>query len=169
MTVSSNSNWGARSYSIIGFRNDFYYSSYNDKGISNEYNGSTGLISGVSGSNTVTFNTAYTGSTIPSGTVVVESYYGGTFTYPIGKGNLPTDNTWKYVEGYFGTNDILWDGNDSNGPWYAIPAEVRYASIYINIYGNDGTVPIKYSDIKVTPYQYSNGRMEEKVSIKCYD
>lgn len=169
MTVSSNSNWGARSHSRIGFRNDFYYSSYNDKGISNGYNGSTGLISGVSGSNTVTFNTAYTGSTIPSGTVVVESYDGGTFTYPVGKGRLPTDNTWKYVEGYFGTNDILWDGNDSNGPWYAIPAGVRYASIYINIYGNNGTVPIKYSDIKVTPYQYSNGRMEEKVSIKCYD
>ena len=169
MTVSSNSNWGARSYSRIGFRNDFYYSSYNDKGISNGYNNSTGLISGVSGSNIVTFNTAYTGSTMPSGTVVVESYDGATYTYPVGKGNLPTDNTWKYVEGYFGRNDVLWDGNDSNSPWYAIPAEVRYAYVILNLYSNTGTVPIKYSDIRVTPYQYSNGRMEEKVSIKCYD
>lgn len=169
MTVSSNSNWGACSYSRVGFRSDFYYTSYNDRGVSNGYNGSTGLISGVSGSNIITFNTAYTGSSMPSGTVVVESYDGGTFIYPIGKDNLPTDNTWKYVEGYFGMNDILWDGSDSNGPWYAIPAGVRYASVYINIYSNDGTVPIKYSDIRVTPYQYSNGRMEEKVSIKCYD
>lgn len=169
MTVSSNSNWGAFSYSVVGFRDSFYYSSYNDRGTSNGYNGSTGLISGVSGPNIVTFNTAYTGSTMPSGTVVVESYDGATWKYPVYKGDLPTDNTWKYVEGYFGANDALWDGDDSYGSWSAIPADARYASVFINIYSNDGTVPIKYSDIRVTPYQYSNGRMEEKVSIKCYD
>lgn len=169
MTVDSNSNWGTYQHSKIGFRNDFYYSSYNDRGTSNGYNGYTGLISGVSGSNTVTFNTAYTGSTMPSGTVVVESYDGATWRYPVSKEDLPTDNTWKYVEGYFGVNDVLWDGDNSNGSWYAIPAGARYASVLINIYSNDGTVPIKYSDIRVTPYQYSNGRMEEKVSIKCYD
>lgn len=169
MTVSSNSNWGAFSYSVVGFRDSFYYSSYNDRGTSNGYNGSTGLISGVSGSNIVTFNTAYTGSTMPSGTVVVESYDGATWKYPVSKKDLLTDNTWKYVEGYFGANDTLWDGDDSYGSWSAIPANARYASVCINICNNDGTVPIKYSDIRVTPYQYSNGRMEEKVSIKCYD
>lgn len=108
MTVASAANWTARSYSRVGFRSGSTWScsTYNDKGTSNMPSGSTGMIASVSG-NTVNFNTAYTGSTMPAGTVVVESYDGGTFPYPIGKGNLPTDNTWKYVEGYFGANNTV--------------------------------------------------------------
>ena len=51
---------------------------YNDVGTSDGYNGSTGIVKGTSGSNIILLNTAYTGSTIPSGTAIVESYDGGT-------------------------------------------------------------------------------------------
>ncbi len=67
--------------------------SYNDLGTSNAGTSSTaGLVSGVSG-NTVNFSTAYAGPNRASGTVVVESYDGGNYPYPISKGMLPTDNT----------------------------------------------------------------------------
>lgn len=164
MTVASNSNWASRSYSRLGFRSSIYNVSYNNVGTSNGYNGSTGLIKGTSGSNIVTFNTAYSGSTIPAGTCVVESYDGGTYPYPIQKGSLPTDNTWKYVEGYFGSQEALWDGA---GSWNAIPADARYVRLYLNIYSNNGSVPIKYSDMRIVPVSSENGRMEKKVSITC--
>ena len=66
---------------------------YNDIGTSAGYNGSTGIVQGISGSNIILLNTAYTGSTVPAGTAIVESYDGGTWPYPIQKGHLPTDNT----------------------------------------------------------------------------
>ena len=164
MTVASNSNWASRSYSRLGFRSSIYNVSYNNVGTSHGYSGSTGLISGTSGSNIVTFNTAYSGSTIPAGTCVVESKDGATYPYPIQKDNLPTDNTWKYVEGYFGSQEALWDGA---GSWNAIPADARYVRLYLNIYNNNGSVPIKYSDMRITPVTADNGRLEKKVSITC--
>ena len=51
---------------------------YNDIGTSAGYNGSTGIVKGVSGSNIILLNTAYSGNTIPAGTVIVESFDGGT-------------------------------------------------------------------------------------------
>lgn len=164
IAVASNSNWASRSYSRLGFRSSIYNVSYNNIGTSHGYNGSTGLIKGTSGSNVVTLNTAYSGSTIPAGTCVVESYDGGTYPYPIQKDKLPTDNTWKYVEGYFGAQGELWDGA---GSWNAIPADMRYIRLYMNIYSNNGSVPIKYSDIRITPLYSENGRIEKKVSITC--
>lgn len=160
MTVKSNANWGTYSYSRLGFRSGSA-KSYNDIGTSNGYNGSTGLISGISGTTIVNFNTAYSGNTIPVNTYVVESYDGGTFPYPISKGQLPTDNTWKYVEGYFG-NAGLWDG--SGGGWANLPLDVTHIMLYINIYSNNGTVPIKYSDIKIEAIT-GDSRYENKIQI----
>lgn len=160
MTVKSNANWGTYSYSKIGFRTNSN-KSYNDKGVSNGYNGSTGLISGVSGSTIVTFNTAYTGTTMPTNTYVVESFDGSTYPYPIMKAQLPTDNSWTYVEGYFGDKS-LWDGAGTG--WANIPFETTHVMLYLNIYTNDGTVPIKYSDIKIEPVS-GNGRYENKIQI----
>lgn len=167
MTVASNANWKARSYSRVGFRSNYYSSSWQDKGVSNVYNNSTGLISGTSGSTIVTFNTAYTGSTMASGTCVVEAYDGGVYPYPFGKGNLPTDNTWKYLETTFGTNNSMWDGSSSGG-WVTIPSGARYMKFGLNLYTNTGSVPIKYSDIRITPVIRDNGRMENKIAFKHY-
>lgn len=160
MVVKSNANWSAYSYSKVGFRSSSG-KSYNDKGTSNGYNNSTGLISGIEGSTIIKFNTAYTGSAMAKDTYVVESYDGGTYPYPVNKGALPTDNTWKYVEGYFGAKG-LWDG--SGGSWPNIPYDTTHIMLYINIYGNTGTVPIKYSDIKIEPIS-GNGRNENKIQF----
>ena len=162
MTVKSNNNWGSFTYSRIGFRTNTY-KSYNDKGTSGGYDGTTGLISGVSGNTIVTFNTAYTGSTMAANTYVVESYDGGTYPYPIQKASLPTDNTWQYVEGYFGMKGF-WDGNNSNGSWGGIPYDATHIQLLLNYYTNTGTVPIKYSDIKIEPVS-GDGRHENKIQI----
>jgi hypothetical protein len=98
---------------------------------------------------------------MPVNTYVVESFDGGTFPYPISKGMLPTNNEWKYVEGYFGAK-ALWDG--SGGAWSNIPYDATHVMLYINIYSNNGTVPIKYSDIKIEPIS-GNGRYENKIQI----
>lgn len=166
MTVASNANWVSRSYSRIGFRSNYYSSSWNDKGVSNG-NGSGSLISGTSGSTIVTFNTAYTGSAMASGTTVVEAYDGGTYPYPFSKSNLPTDNTWKYLEATFGTNNSMWDGASSGG-WLRIPSGARYMRFGLNLYTNTGSVPIKYSDIRITPVNRANGRLENKIAFKHY-
>lgn len=164
MTVKSNANWAQRSYGRVGFRSNGY-KSYNDLGISNGYNGSTGLISGIEGTTIVKFNTAYTGSIQAVNTYVVESYDGSTYPYPIQKSALPTDNTWKYVEGYFGSN-YLWDGNNNPSAWCNLPADVTHIQLYLNLYTNNGTVPIKYSDIRIE--QVSAGtfsRVENKIDF----
>lgn len=167
MKVASNANWIDRSYSRIGFRTSQYNSSYNDYGMSNS-NGSTGLISGISGADTVNFKVAYSGNTIPAGTFVVESYDGGTYPYPINKSSLPTDNTWKYVEGYFGTENSTWDG--AGGNWTALPTGATYISLYMNIYTNDSSVPIKYADIRIEEIGAADGeRHENKIQFKKID
>lgn len=145
MIVSKNNNWVEKSFSCVGFRT--YNCGYNDIGDFENKPAETGVISGVSGNTIVTFKTPYTGETIPTGTYVVESYHGGTYPYPIMKKQLPTDNTWKYVEGYFG-NDTVWDGASSNG-WLGAPADAEYIEIRLNLYTNNGTVPIKYCDFKL--------------------
>lgn len=168
VVVNSNANWIVRNYSRLGFRNNLYNSYYNDKGTSND-NGSAGIVSGITGSNTINLAVPYSGSTMPVGTVIVESYDGGTYPYPIGKSNLPTDNTWKYVEGYFGAADIAWDGASSSG-WAGIPSGADSMMIRLNLYANNGTVPIKYSDIRVEQVDGSDGaRREGKIQMKGVD
>lgn len=162
MTVKANTNWGTYSNSRLGFRSSRYVS-YNNTGTSNA-NGSAGLISGVSGTTIVTFSTAYTGTTMPVNTWVFESFDGSTYPYPIQKGNLPTDNEWKYVEGYFGSNQ-LWDG--AGGGWTGgLPADITQIRLYINIYSNNGTVPIKFSDIRIEPISTGSfNRYENKIDV----
>jgi hypothetical protein len=145
MVVSSNKNWVDKAYSGIGFRT--YNSSYNDKGLFVNTTLQNGIVSGVSGTTIITFKTPYNGETIPSGTYVVESYDGGTYPYLITKNLLPTDNTWKYVEGYLG-NDTIWDGASNSG-WLSIPMHAVSMEIWLNLYTNNGSVPIKYCDIKL--------------------
>ena len=161
MTVKSNANWRASSYSRLGFRSNSY-KSWNDQGLSNGYNGSTGLIQGIEGTTIVKFNTAYTGPNKAINQYVVEAFDGGTYPYPISKGMLPTDNSWKYVEGYFGAK-ALWDGSVGTA-WGNLPFETTDIMLYINIYSNTGTVPIKYSDIKIEAIS-GNGRNENKIQI----
>ena len=155
VTVANNANWADRSYGGLGFRSHQYTDYYNDKGSWNP-KGSTGVISGITGSNTINLKTAYTGTSMPSGTFVVENYDGSTYPYPIGKGNLPTNNTWKYVEGYFGRADYPWDGSDNIGVWGAIPSGTTSLQLQLNIYSNNGTVPIKYCDIRIEPVEGSD-------------
>lgn len=166
VSLTSGANWVVKNYSRLGFRKSSWSSSYNDDGTSNTVS-STGLIQSVSG-NTLTLAAAYSGANKPAGTVVVESYDGGTYPYPVNKSMLPTDNTWKYVEGYFGgTNNASWDGaTASNGAsWAAIPAEAAYVSLRLNLYTNNGSVPIKYSDIRIEPVSQSFNRAEKKIQI----
>lgn len=161
MTVKSNANWKTYSYSRLGFRSN-NYKSWNDQGVSNGYNNATGLIQGIEGTTIVKFNTAYTGPNKAVNQYVVEAFDGGTYPYPISKSMLPTDNTWKYVEGYFGAK-TLWDGSVGS-PWSSLPFETTEIMLYINIYSNTGTVPIKYSDIKIEAIS-GNGRNENKIQI----
>ena len=162
--VASNANWAAQSYSNLGFRSGGTWAmcTYNDIGTAT--NGSTGMVQGISGSDIILLNTAYTGNTIPSGTAIVETYDGGNYPYPISKGMLPTDNTWKYVEGYFGQADTLWNGSNTWGP---IPGEARKLYIQLNLYANNGSVPIKYADIKVEPIAGTGcERYESKIQLE---
>ena len=160
MTVKSNANWVARANSQVGFRSVSGVS-WNNVGTSNG-NGSTGLIQGKEGTTIVKFNVAYSGATRAVNTYVVESFAGSTYPYPIGKGQLPTDNTWKYVEGYFGAQ-ALWDGAVGTA-WQNLPYNATDIMLYLNIYSNTGSVPIKYSDIKIEPVTGS-ARHEQKIQI----
>lgn len=166
VSVKSNTNWKARSYSRLGFRSSSW-KSYNDVGTSAGYNGSTGIVSGVTGTTTINLNTPYTGATIPANTYIVESYDGGTYPYPIQKNQLDDftyDNpTWTYVEGYFGSNS-LWDG--SGGGWRGIPSDFTQIKLYLNIYTNDSSYPIKYRDIRIEPISAGTGsRNEQKIQL----
>lgn len=169
MKVTSNANWASKNYSRVGFRSSNTNVSWNDIGISNGVSGSGSFITGVSGSDTVNFASAYTGSTIPSGTVVVECYDGGQYPYPIQKFQLPTDDTWKYVEGYTGVasrDNYSWVGQDDVGTWQTVPVGIHQMRLYLNIYKNTGTVPIKYCGIRVEPISTgSSKRSDEKVII----
>lgn len=172
MTVSSNKNWIAKGYDGVGFRN--YATGYNNFGTFEHTNKATGVVSGVSGSNIVLFKIPYTGATIAKGNYVVESYRGNNYVYPMNKSMLPKDNTWKYLEGYFGSESFSgsWDGVDSMGSWPAIPKDATYMILKFNIYQNDGTVPIKFSDIKIEEVGTSFGdgnRRENKIQFKKYN
>lgn len=160
VTVKSNANWVADSSYMLGFRSN-RNKSYNDLGKS-----VTNIISGVTGSTTINLSTAYSGSTIASGKYVVEGYYGGTYPYPIQKSALPTDNTWKYVEGYFGSADIIYYGANNIGWGTGIPWETTHMYLALNIYSNNGTVPIKFSDIRVEPISGSGTcRYQNKIQV----
>ena len=165
ITLNSGNNWVSRAYSFLGFRKSQYSSSYNDYTVPNSQgNGSTGMIKSVSG-NIVTLNLAYNRDPVPAGTVIVESFDGSTWPYPISKGMLPTDNTWKYVEGYFGKANTTWDG--SGGNWSDIPLAAVKMKLCLNLYANTGTVPIKYADIRVEPVTISAcSRYDEKILVK---
>lgn len=169
MTVASNANWVSRSYSRVGFRSSLANVSWNDRGTSNSVASGGSFISGTTGSNVVNFATAYTGATIPTGTVVVESYDGATYPYPININQLPTDNSWKYVEGYIGRSsgdNYSWVGEDSLGQWLTTPVGVHRMKLYLNIYSNSGSVPIKFCGIRVEPVSSgSSKRSDEKVII----
>lgn len=167
VSVKSNANWGAYSYSRLGFRSSTW-KSYNDVGMSAGYNGSTGIVSGVTGTTTINLNTPYTGTTIPANTYIVESYDGGTYPYPIQKYQLrdfydDDHPTWSYVEGYFGSNS-LWDG--SGGGWRGIPSDFTQIKLCLNIYTNDSSHPIKYRDIRIEPISAGTGsRNEQKIQL----
>lgn len=162
ITVKSNANWIDRSYGGIGFRSNGNIA-WNDGGSWNP-NGSTGIIAGVTGTTVINLKTAYTGTAKAVNQYIVEKYDGSTYPYPISKGMLPTDNTWKYVEGYFGSNEV-WDGRSNSG-WTGLPLGTSYIKLYLNIYANTGTVPIKYSDIRIEPVSAGhNARYENKIQI----
>ena len=168
MTVASNANWKDLSYGRAGFRSNQYTVCHNDLGLSHGES-SSGFIAGVEGSNIVKFKSAYNGTTIPTGTVVVESRAGGVYPYPIQKASLPTDNTWKYVEGYFGAYNANWDGASTSNSWEALPTSCTHIGVRINLYSNTGSVPIKFSDIKIEEIGADDGqRHENKVQIKKY-
>lgn len=169
MTVASNANWSDTAYGSAGFRSSQYVSAYNDLGNSHTSVAAAGQIAGVSGSNIVLFKTAYSGSTIPSGTIVVECKDGSKFPYPHSKAMLPTDNTWKYIEGYFGGDNVTWDGASSNNAWEALPSQCNFIRFAPNIYTNNGSVPIKYADIRIEQIGSHDGeRHDKKVQIKRY-
>ena len=167
--LNSVNNWVVRSYSRLGFRNNEYSSCYNDKYTWNDGSGSAGVVTAVdTNAKTITLRSAYSGTAMPAGTVIVESFDGGTFPYPIGKGSLPTDNTWKFVTGYFGVANGLTDG--AGGDWSGgIPSGVRSIKLQLNLYTNTGTVPIKYSDIRIEQVSISSGnRYDKKILLKEY-
>ena len=146
MKVRSVGSWAAKSSSALGFRTA--YSSYNNVGF---FHSNWNTVAGVDGTDTVLLNAAYSGTTIPASTYVVESYAGSTYWYPIGKNSLPTDNEWHYVEGYLGRADTPFDGSNAYGIWGGIPLDTKTVKLALNIYTNNGTVPIKFSDIKIVP------------------
>lgn len=169
MTVSSNANWGDYSYGRAGFRSNYYKDSWNTLGSSHSAV-EAGNIKGVSGSTIVQFKTAYAGSTIAAGTTVVESRAGGVYPYPIGKESHPTDNSWKYVEGYFGSANSQWDGRSSTNSWDGLPSDCTHIGLALNIYGNDGSVPIKYADIKIEELGTTDGeRHMDIIQFKKFD
>lgn len=167
--VASTANWLAGSYRAIGFRKDNYtMRSRNDAIFAKNYSSSSGCFS-VTDSTTLTLNSAYSGTTIPAGWVAVNSYAGANFVYPISKAYLPTDNTWKYFEYYIGHNDGRGYDGDSQYSWNDyIPIGARYMSFVFNYYSNDGTVPIKFSDLRFEAVSSNTGaeRHENKILFK---
>lgn len=162
VTVASNANWRTYAYSYLGFRN--YYRSYNDIYCARWTKPVDGIVAGVTGSNIINLRGAYTGTTIANGTYITEGYDSSTYVYPITKAMLSTDNTWKQITVYFGTKDTLFDGNSSLGDWACIPYDTVKMYFAPNIYTNTGTVPIKYADIRIEPYEGSTlHRFEKKI------
>jgi len=166
--LNSVSNWTIKSWSSLGIRNNEYNSTYND--ILTYDNGSGGIVGAVDTTNKkITLTKAYSGNTIATGKTVVESFDGSNHPYPINKNMLPTDNTWKYVEGTFGKANTLSDGQANSGgsTWQGIPAVVRYIKLTPNLYKNTSTAAIKFSDIRIEQISNSAGhRYEKKIAFK---
>lgn len=132
--------------------------------------GMIGNISAITDSTTITLTNAYSGSTIPKGYGVVNCYAGGVYPYPFTKVVLPTNNTWKYLETYIG-NETIFDGNDAYSWNSYIPIGARKMRFLLAYYDNDGTVPLKFSDIRIEPVgRLTTGaeRYENKIAMKHY-
>ena len=165
--VSSNANWKARSYSYLGFRNNLYHSSYCDRSPYRVSNGYTGIVKGTSGSNIVTLNTAYSGTTVPSGTVIVEGFDEYTFKYIAFKSTLKAD-AWVKVEATVGNDGFMWDG--SGGGWYNIPFDAAYMSLCGSISANNGSDSVYFADIKIEEVGIGClGKRENKIQIQRLD
>lgn len=175
MSVASNSRWADIAYGNVGLRS--YHSSYNDITTNRRWNvlfGSTssGNISGIEGSNIVKFKSAYSGTTVPSGTTVVESYDHNTYYYPFPKSYYPTEYQWVYVEKYFNGDGVQWDGNDETAQGYAIgsgliPFNTTHIGICLNCATNTGSDPIKWADIRLEEIgEMSGERYENKLEFK---
>ncbi len=166
--IGSTSNWLAGSFRGIGFRQyDYAMRSMNDALYSAGWG--SGACFSITDSTTLTLNTAYSGTAIPAGWVAINSYAGSNYVYPLGKADLPTDNTWKYFEFYIGHNDGRGYDGDSAYSWEDyIPIGARYMDFLLNFYVNSGTVPIKYSDLRFEAVSKTTGanRYEGKILFK---
>lgn len=178
--LKTTANWVVKANSGIGFRTNT--SGYDKNNVGQQIGGSDGLIASVVDASTISLRTAYTGANVASGRAICESYAGSTFYYPIGKGSLPTDNTWKKLTFYVGTGTagVTWIGSSSNGWTYSsspatsyIPRNANYMQFYLNIYTNTSTsqTPLKFADIEIKDVVsnlagYSGTRKDAKIQIK---
>lgn len=169
--VASTSNWTKGDVYGVGFRTTG--SGTWGMGSKNWNNSDimAGNISEITDSTTITLTDAYLGTTVPKGYAVVNSYAGGWYPYPFGKWSLPTDNTWKYLETYIG-GEFIYDGNDAYDWNSYIPIGARSMRFLLAYYANDGSVPIKFSDIRIQPVgRTTTGaeRYENKIAMKHYE
>lgn len=167
VTVSSNANWVVNENSKLGFRSYGY--SYNNLGTVSK---TGGMVAGLTGSNTINLTTTYTGSTIASGNYICETTNGSYYIYPFSKSNLPTDNTWKYIEAYIGGDNVLYSGDGTPNAYYnfQMPYDTTHILLSLNMKANDGTTPIKYSDIRIEAVgKQGHVRNEKKIQIKKFN
>jgi hypothetical protein len=162
MYVKSNANWVIGTYMGIGFRTNNYNIGWHDKGRKTT---ASGFIQNTSGSDIIEFNGEYTGTTMPVGTYVCEAFAAEAMPFPIGKWHLYSDNEWHYIETYFG-NGESWDGS-TDYSWVTFPYVTDYITIIPNYYTNDGTVPIKFADIRIE--DIGDKRCENKICFKKFD
>ena len=166
--VSSNANWKPQSYSYLGFRTSEYYKSYCNYSYPRFENGYTGIVKGLSGSNIVLLNKAYTGSsTIPVGTCIVEGFDESAFKYIALKSNLVAD-TWVKVEATVGNDGFMWDG--AGGNWRGIPFDAAYMTLCGSISANNSSGSVYFADIKIEEVgEGSLGKREKKIQIQKLD
>lgn len=177
--LKTTANWTVRANSGLGLRSGSG-ADYND--LASSSFPSAGIVSSVVDASTVSLSTAYTGANVASGKTICESYAGSVYYYPIGKGNLSTDNTWKKFTFYVGTgtSGVTWIGSSSNGWTYSsspatsyIPRNANYMQFYLNLYTNTSTsqTPLKFADIEIKDVVsnlagYSGTRKDAKIQIK---
>ena len=127
----------------------------------------------VTDSTTLTLIKPYSGTTISKGAMVVNSFVGGTHPYPFNY-IISSEYTWKYVEGYFGVDGVLFDGatTASHGPDWGLGLSKATAYIQFEpcVDGNRTNDPIKVCDIRIRPYKQAdgNGRLQGDVELKAY-
>lgn len=173
--VASNANWKKRNYSYIGVRgsgrtwgrpcvNSATYSTYTSF--------TEGSVSGVSGNDTILLAKAYSGPTLAVGTVIVESYAGNTYRFPFSSIRLIDADTWNYAEFYIGNPGTIYDGSDNidYNNFTGIPFSATSLHFYLNIYTNNSSNPIKFSDIRLEEVSNSphSERRENKLQFKVY-